>query len=98
LMFGILFSVLASSSYLFLPIRSASSPPLALNWGRPETFRQFIWHVSRAQYAPIETGARLPGYWPGRLKHFGTVALREWSWVWLPVCLAGSGLLVAQSV
>lgn len=97
LMVGVLFFHMASSSYLFLPIRSASSPPLLLNWGRPETLRQFGWHVRRAQYAPIETGEREAGYWPARVFHLGAVALREWSWIGLPAALWGGGLLVARS-
>ncbi len=97
LVLGFLLFVIASSSYLFLPIRARSEPPLLLNWGRPENLKQFVWHVSRAQYTPIETGERPEGYWSGRLAHLGAVALREWFWIGLPVCLWGAGTLVVRS-
>ncbi len=94
---GMLWLCLGASPYLLLPIRSHAEPPLVLNWGRPETVRQFGWHVSRAHYTPIEAGTRPEGYWPIRVWHLGSVALREWSWAGLPVALWGAGRLVVRS-
>jgi tetratricopeptide (TPR) repeat protein len=36
------------SFYLYLPIRAAYNP--ALNWGNPQTWETFLWHVSGKQY------------------------------------------------
>ncbi len=35
--------------YLYLPLRAASDP--ALNWGNPETWERFVWHISGKQYS-----------------------------------------------
>lgn len=39
---------LGLSLYLYLPIRAADDP--VLNWGNPQTFERFLWHVSGKQY------------------------------------------------
>ncbi len=39
---------LGLSAYLYLPIRSASSP--LLNWGNPQTFEKFWWHFTGKQF------------------------------------------------
>ncbi|MEW5798230.1 MAG: DUF2723 domain-containing protein [Bacteroidota bacterium] len=36
------------SVYLFLPIRAAQQPPF--NWGNPQTFEKFWWHISGKQF------------------------------------------------
>ena len=43
------FFLLGLSVYMFLPVRSASYPPL--DWGHPADFERFFWHVSGKQYA-----------------------------------------------
>lgn len=34
--------------YLYLPLRASSEP--VLNWGNPQTWERFLWHVSGKQY------------------------------------------------
>ncbi|HIE29233.1 TPA: DUF2723 domain-containing protein, partial [Candidatus Poribacteria bacterium] len=46
ILFGLF--LLGLTPYLYLPIRSAQNPPL--DWGNPETFNQFLWVVTAAQY------------------------------------------------
>lgn len=36
------------SVYLYLPVRASSSPPF--NWGNPQTFDSFWWHVTGKQF------------------------------------------------
>lgn len=40
--------LLGLSVYCFLPVRSASGP--ILNWGNPQTFEKFWWHVTGKQF------------------------------------------------
>ncbi len=42
------FFVLASSVYIYLPVRSADGP--LMDWGHPVTLERFWWHVSGKQY------------------------------------------------
>ncbi|MEK7476687.1 MAG: DUF2723 domain-containing protein [Candidatus Coatesbacteria bacterium] len=80
-------AVLGLSVYLLLPIRAVT--PLLLNWGRPETLKSFAWVVSRAQYAPVEAGKRVDGYWHARIRHLEQVAAREWTLLFLPAGAIG---------
>ncbi|MBN1383719.1 MAG: DUF2723 domain-containing protein [Elusimicrobia bacterium] len=48
----ILFSVLGMFFYIYIPVRSSLNPPI--DWGNPETFRNFIAHVGRFQYRGLE--------------------------------------------
>lgn len=45
---GFLFFIFGLSIYLFLPIRSNLAP--LLNWGNPNNWERFLWHVSGKQY------------------------------------------------
>ena len=47
LVMGALF-LLGLGLYLYLPLRAAGEP--ALNWGNPQTWKTFYWHVSAKQY------------------------------------------------
>jgi len=44
----LVFFLCGISFYLYLPIRAAYYP--ALNWGNPQTWETFLWHVSGKQY------------------------------------------------
>ncbi len=50
--------ILGLTPYIYLPIRSAQDPPL--DWGNPETLKQFIWLVSAAQYRSLMFSKTLP--------------------------------------
>lgn len=43
-----IFFICGISPYLYLPLRAAYHP--ALNWGNPQTWETFFWHVSGKQY------------------------------------------------
>lgn len=43
-----LFFISGLSVYLYLPLRASQSP--ALNWGNPQTWETFFWHVAGKQY------------------------------------------------
>ena len=70
--------------YVYLPVRSARNPEL--NWGDPETWRQFTWVVTGAQYhfrllaSPLS--AALSRLWPGPFLAAG----------WPALCIAALGL------
>ncbi|MGC8653058.1 MAG: glycosyltransferase family 117 protein [Candidatus Kryptoniota bacterium] len=40
--------ILSLTLYVYLPLRSAQHP--LLNWGDPETFKRFVWHVTGKQF------------------------------------------------
>ncbi len=46
------FFLLGLALYLYLPIRASANPPI--NWGDPETWNAFRFHVFRKQYRSIE--------------------------------------------
>ena len=48
LLLVLVFFLCGISFYLYLPIRAAYYP--ALNWGNPQTWETFLWHVSGKQY------------------------------------------------
>ncbi len=48
LILGLLFFVFGLSIYLFLPIRSNLAP--LFNWGNPNNWERFFWHISGRQY------------------------------------------------
>jgi Tfp pilus assembly protein PilF len=47
------FFVLGFATYLYLPIRSLTEP--AFNWGDPQTWRQFLIHISDRKDAAVHT-------------------------------------------
>jgi tetratricopeptide (TPR) repeat protein len=74
-----LLGMAAASVYLLLPLRAALHP--AMNWGVPDTWRQFVWVVFRQEYLDIEVGfvkalksALLGGgNWAAVAENWGTV-------------------------
>ncbi len=66
--------------YLYLPARAAADP--LLNWGRPDTWQRFWWHVTAKQYRVSLLSAPV---WPQVL-----FAARLWSTQFTPI---GLGLL-----
>ncbi len=66
--------LLGLSVYLYLPLRAAQNPPL--NWGNPQTPRQFLWLVSAALYRQFVFA--LP--WsqvPARLSAWANLLIRQ---------------------
>ena len=47
------FFLLGFATYLYLPIRSLTEP--AFNWGEPQTFQQFLIHISDRKDAAVHT-------------------------------------------
>ena len=47
------FFLLGFATYLYLPIRSLTEP--AFNWGDPQTFQQFLTHISDRKDAKVHT-------------------------------------------
>ncbi len=45
---GALALIAGAAIYLYLPVRAAADP--LLNWGRPDTWQRFWWHVTAKQY------------------------------------------------
>ena len=48
LLLVLVFFLCGISFYLYLPVRASYNP--ALNWGNPQTWETFLWHVSGKQY------------------------------------------------
>ncbi|MFH0778491.1 MAG: DUF2723 domain-containing protein [Candidatus Eisenbacteria bacterium] len=65
------------SLYAYLPIRSARNP--VLDWGNPETWEQFKWVVTGAQYRfrllSMPLGTAIGKLWPGPFLASGWVVL-----------------------
>jgi hypothetical protein len=67
------------SLYAYLPIRAAQSPDL--NWGNPQTWENFIWHITGRQYriwmfsSPQAAMRQLDYCFTLLLKSFGIVPL-----------------------
>ena len=67
--------------YLYLPLRAAADP--LLNWGQPDTWQRFWWHVTAKQYRVSLLSAPI---WPQI-----AIAARLW---WTQFTPLGLGLLL----
>ncbi len=78
--------LLGLSIYLYLPLRAAQNPPL--NWGNPQTLRQFLWVVSAALYRHFVFA--LPwNHVPARLSAWATLLVGQFGLWGLPLGLIG---------
>jgi hypothetical protein len=81
----LVFFLIPLTLYAYLPLRSMNNPPL--DWGNPETWDQFRWVISGAQYRFRLLGKplleTLPRLWPGPFLATG----------WLVALLALLGLV-----
>lgn len=51
----VFFFLAGFSVYLYLPVRSAANP--AFDWGNPETWSQFLWHITDRKDASVHFAA-----------------------------------------
>lgn len=74
--------------YAYLPLAAAGRPPV--NWGNPQTWRGFLWVVTARQYQGFAFGLD-PAEIPARLGDWSLLAGKQFSWLGLPLALAGIG-------
>ncbi|MGH9930554.1 MAG: protein O-mannosyl-transferase family [Pyrinomonadaceae bacterium] len=80
LLYAALISFLGLSIYVYLPIAASRSP--LMNWGDPQTFQRFWWHVTGRQYQAFFDPSLF------RISQFSKLALREFGIAWMPLALA----------
>lgn len=79
LLYCALISSLGLSIYIYLPIAASRSP--LMNWGDPQTFQRFWWHITGKQYQAFFDPSLL------RISQFVKLALREFGVAWMPLAL-----------
>jgi hypothetical protein len=88
------FFLLGLSIYLFLPIRSAQNP--ILDWGNPETWSNFVRHVSGWQYR-VWMFAESAGELGKNLRNFVSLFFGQFPLYLLPLSLLGAWRLFVQN-
>ena len=87
------FFALGLALYLYLPVRSHAGP--VLDWGEPETLRNFLRMLARADYGGVRlhpdrpSGLWPPGAWGAGLLLSGKAMVRELGWAGLLLGLWG---------
>jgi hypothetical protein len=76
--------------FLILPLLGQSGSPV--RWGRPDSFDGWWWLVSGRLYRPNVLALPMSDWGP-RLAQWGTAAGRSYSWMALPLIIAGSYVL-----
>ncbi|HSE98998.1 MAG TPA: DUF2723 domain-containing protein, partial [Blastocatellia bacterium] len=76
-------SVAGLSIYVYLPLAASGSP--LVNWGTPDTFERFWWHVTGRQYQDFFSFSLERVF--GQLGQFITLVAREFGPWWLPLGL-----------
>jgi hypothetical protein len=94
LFFVVALFLLGLSVYLFLPIRSAQNP--ILDWGNPETWPNFVRHVSGWQYR-VWMFAESAGELGKNLGNFVSLFFRQFPVYLLPLSLLGIWRLFVQN-
>ncbi len=87
------FFFLGLSVYLYLPIRSLQNPPL--DWGDPQTLKNFLAVLARKQYPQLRLG-RSPELFLKQLASYGNSLVKQFTGhlAWLGVL--GAGLLLRR--
>ncbi len=73
--------------YAYLPLAAAHRP--AVNWGNPQTWRQFLWVVTGKQYQPFVFGLPPDQALP-RLGSWALLLGDQFGWWGLAIALAGA--------
>ncbi len=94
LSFVVAFFLLGLSIYIFLPIRSAQNP--ILDWGNPETWSNFVRHVSGWQYR-VWMFAESAGELVKNLRNFVSLFFGQFPLYLLPLSLLGIWRLFVQN-
>jgi hypothetical protein len=81
-LFAALALLAGAAIYLYLPLRAAADP--LLNWGRPDTWQRFWWHITAKQYRVSLLSAPV---WPQVM-----FAARLWWTQFMPVGLVLLGI------
>lgn len=79
------------SIYLYLPLRALAKP--LINWGDPETFRQFLDHVTRKQYGKLSKFAHSAPLFLQQMKFLYERLMSEFTLI--PMLLAFIGALIS---
>ena len=82
-----LFTLVGLSVYAYLPLAASRQPPV--NWGNPQTWKQFVWVVTAKQYQPFAFGLD-PAAMPGRLSAWSWLLGDQFGWWGLAISLAGA--------
>ncbi len=91
---GLSFTIIGFSSFLYLPLRAAKSPPL--NWENPRTLEAFWSIVSRRYFTAGEFASRSQGEWVRNILEFLKVMGLHW-WPGLVLLgIAGAWFLFRQ--
>ncbi len=72
--------------YAYLPLAAAHHP--AVNWGNPQTWRQFLWVITGKQYQPFVFGLP-PDQMLPRLGSWALLLGDQFGWWGLAIALAG---------
>jgi hypothetical protein len=93
-MIGMVGVGLGLAVYLYLPLRAATDPPL--NWGDPQTLRQFWWVVSGTPYRRFVFSLPLV-YLPTRLLAWMDLVTAQFTWLGLAVAVIGATTLWTEN-
>jgi hypothetical protein len=75
------------SIYTYLPLAAARDP--AINWGNPQTWRQFLWVVTAKQYQSFAFGLPIEAI-PARLSNWAWLFGDQFGWWGLILVLVGA--------
>ncbi len=86
------FFLLGFSIYLYLPVRSIQNP--LYDWGNPETFSNFLVHITDRKDASFHFS--LPAPIIGQLSHFLDLLVENFSWLGLFITGLGCCYLISK--